>query len=78
MSVVGLATHGQPVSVEVLPWLSPSPAGIEGEAEVTEATSAVATELAAPPAFPLTFPPMAWIEPQLPLVSPYLYCVPVE
>jgi hypothetical protein len=51
-----VATHGQPVRVEVL---LPRPAGMEGEAEVAAGTSAVATELAAPPEFQLILPPTA-------------------
>ena len=58
--VVAPATHGQPVMVEVSSLLVPPiPAGMDGEAEVTADTSAVATLVAAPPEFPLTEPPTA-------------------
>lgn len=71
--VVAPATHGQPVMVEVSSLLvPPKPAGMEGEAEVTAETSAVATVVATPPEFPFTEPPTAWMDSQLPEVSPYL------
>ena len=78
-SVVAPATHGHPVSVAVSPEvLPPRPAGMEGEADVAEPASAVATEVDAPSELPLIVPPTASMLSQLPLVSPYLYCVPVE
>ena len=71
--VVAPATHGQPVMVVVSSLLvPPRPAGMEGEADVTADTSAVATDVAAPPEFPFTEPPTAWMDSQLPEVSPYL------
>ena len=71
--VVAPATHGQPVMVVVSSLLvPPRPAGIEGEAEVTADTSAVATAVAAPPELPFTDPPTACIDSQSPEVSPYL------
>jgi hypothetical protein len=51
---------------------------MDGEAEVMEDTSAVATVVAAAPELPLTEPPMASIDVQFPEASPYLYAVPVE
>jgi hypothetical protein len=56
---VVVATHGQPVKVEVEPCVFPKPAGIDGEAEVTEGTAEDAIGEAAPPTFPLTLPPIA-------------------
>ncbi len=77
--VVAPATHGQPVMVEVSSLLVPPNAGgMDGEAEVMEDTSAVATVVAAAPELPLTEPPMASIDVQFPEASPYLYAVPVE
>lgn len=77
--VVAVATHGQPVMVVVSPLLvPPRPAGMDGEADVAAGTSADATVPAAPFALPFMLPPTAWIDSQFPLVSPYLYCVPVE
>ena len=71
--VVAPATHGQPVMVVVSSLLVPPiPAGIEGEADVTTEASAVATVVAAPPELPFTEPPIAWMDSQLPEVSPYL------
>lgn len=71
---VAPATHGQPVIVEVSSLLPPCPrpAGMEGEADVIAEESAVATVVAAEPTLPLTVPPTASIDVQLPVVSPYL------
>ena len=71
--VVGPATHGQPVCVVVSPFVDPPrPAGMEGDADVTADTSAVATLVDAPPELPFTEPPTAWIDSQFPEESPYL------
>jgi len=79
VSVVAVATHGQPVWVMVESLgFPPRPAGMEGEAEVAAGMSAEATDAAAPPEFPLTFPPTASMDCHSPELSPYLYCVPVE
>jgi hypothetical protein len=73
VNVVAPATHGHPVMVVVSSLLvPPRPAGMDGEADVTADMSAVATVVAAPPEFPFTEPPTAWMDSQLPEVSPYL------
>jgi len=67
------AIHGQPVLVAVLPLVLPMPAGMDGDADVAAGTSALTTVAAFPPALPLILPPTAWMDPQLPDWSPYVY-----
>ncbi len=71
--------QGQPVWVDVVLEPPADAAGGDGGATATRRRgAATGTAAPPPPALAFTLPPTAWMDCQVPEVSPYLYLEPVE